>query len=85
VRYVLSFPLACYGPVLEMMMRAGGDPRGLVLLYHFYRAARTLLATEEDAWWCGRRAVVMEELVGRELRARGLGDHMGLFVAGEGF
>lgn len=68
-KYILSFPLLCFGPFLELIL--AGDSRALVVLYHFYRAARVLLPTWES-WWCGRRASVMETLIRSELEARGL-------------
>jgi hypothetical protein len=51
-------------------MIVAADTRALVVLLHTYRAARHLLSIT-DAWWSGRRAAVMEELIMRELAARG--------------
>ncbi|KAI1391658.1 uncharacterized protein F4822DRAFT_192467 [Hypoxylon trugodes] len=56
-RYVLSFPIACYGPFSPMIQK--GDPRALSLLYHFYRAARILLPRDE-CWWAQKRAALSE-------------------------
>ncbi|KAI5456025.1 hypothetical protein BGZ63DRAFT_397318 [Mariannaea sp. PMI_226] len=64
-----SFPILYCWPFLELVM--GGDSRALVLLCHFYRAARVLLAAE-DSWWSHKRSRVMEQLIANELAARGL-------------
>jgi len=69
VRYVLTFPMLCFGPFLPLI--SSGDSRALVVLFHIYRVVRILLPTDEF-WWCRRRAEVMESAIGGELRARGL-------------
>ncbi|KAM7205016.1 sterol uptake control protein 2 [Rhypophila sp. PSN 637] len=69
VRYVLTFPMLCFGPFLPLI--STGDSRALVVLLHIYRVVRVLLPTD-DYWWCRRRAEVMERVIGDELRARGL-------------
>lgn len=69
VRYVLTFPMLCFGPFLPLI--SSGDSRALVVLLHIYRVVRILLPTD-DYWWCRRRAEVMESAIGEELRARGL-------------
>jgi hypothetical protein len=68
-RYFLSFPLLCFGPFLDLILN--GDSRALVVLYHIYRAARLLLATQ-DSWWATKRSAIMERFIGMELKARGL-------------
>ncbi|KAH8889591.1 hypothetical protein GQ53DRAFT_870058 [Thozetella sp. PMI_491] len=68
-RYMFSFALLCFGPFLSMMLK--GDSRALVLMFHLYQAARILLPADQH-WWCHRRAVVLESMIGDELRFRGL-------------
>lgn len=69
-RLFFAFPILCIGPFLEMMMR--GDSRALVLLYHFYRAARLMLRGPE-AWWAKERSHVLEKRILQELQSRGIG------------
>ncbi|KAK4043979.1 hypothetical protein C8A01DRAFT_12496 [Parachaetomium inaequale] len=69
VRYVTTFPMMCFGPLLGLI--SSGDSRMLVLLLHMYRVVGMLLH-EEKYWWCKRRVGVMKEAIGRELRDRGL-------------
>ncbi|KAK3313886.1 hypothetical protein B0H66DRAFT_607127 [Apodospora peruviana] len=69
VRYVLTFPMLCFGPFLPLI--SGGDSRALVLLFHIYRVVGILLPTDEH-WWCRRRAKVMESMIRSEIRSRGL-------------
>ena len=64
-----GFPSLWSRPFAELMMK--GDSRVLVFLFHFYRAARTLLAPER-CWWASVRSAVMEELILEELKSRGL-------------
>ena len=59
-RYVLSFPVMCHGPFTTMVQRS--DPHALLLLYHFYRAAKILLPTDR-CWWAHERANVSEEVL----------------------
>jgi hypothetical protein len=68
-RLFFAFPILCCEPFLELMMK--GDSRALVLLYHFYRAARILLLTQES-WWANERSRVLEGLILREMESRGL-------------
>jgi hypothetical protein len=70
-RFFLSFPLIWLGPFLDLVMES--DTRGLVAIYHFYRAARDLLGGTTETWWASERAVVMERLLFRELARRGFG------------
>ncbi|KAH6849746.1 hypothetical protein B0I37DRAFT_95827 [Chaetomium sp. MPI-CAGE-AT-0009] len=69
VRYVTTFPMMCFGPLLGMI--SSGDSRMLVLLFHIYRVTGALLPGD-TYWWCKRRVQVMGEAIGRELRSRGL-------------
>ncbi|KAI1761499.1 hypothetical protein GGR53DRAFT_24198 [Hypoxylon sp. FL1150] len=63
-RYILSFPVMCH---LAQQRRPGhfsamvqqGDPHALSMLYHFYRAVRILLPSD-NCWWAHRRATVFE-------------------------
>lgn len=64
-----GFPILCCGPFAKLMMK--GDSRALVFLFHFYRAARLLLAPER-CWWASARSSVMEELILAELKFRQL-------------
>ena len=68
-RFLFAFPLLCCGPMIEM--GAAGDTRAYVILYHFYRAARILLA-QDESWWACERSRIMEGLLLSELKARGV-------------
>ncbi|KAK3357333.1 hypothetical protein B0T25DRAFT_450974 [Lasiosphaeria hispida] len=68
VRYVLTFAMLCFGPLLPLI--SSGDSRILVLLFHMYRAVEMLLPSD-DYWWCRRRVAVMQAAIKGELRARG--------------
>lgn len=68
-RLFFAIPVLCNGPFLQTIFR--GDSRALLLLFHFYRAARILLPTKES-WWAHERSRVMEGLILKELRNRGL-------------
>ncbi len=70
VRYFFTFPVFASGPFLDMAR--SGDARALVVLLHFYRAARVLL-TADSCWWARERSRVMEGLILQELEGRGLG------------
>lgn len=67
-RLLFTFPVFCCVPMLQMM--AQGDARALLLLFHFYRAVRVLLPTE-DTWWAGERSRRLEGLILADLEARG--------------
>ncbi|KAH8658221.1 hypothetical protein BX600DRAFT_514729 [Xylariales sp. PMI_506] len=56
-RYIFTLPMLCYGPVVSMV--EGNDPHVVLLLYHFYRAVRILLPSEQY-WWAHKRATVSE-------------------------
>ncbi|KAK4234086.1 hypothetical protein C8A03DRAFT_18950 [Achaetomium macrosporum] len=47
------------------------DPRALVVLCHFYRAARILLKSA-TSWWARQRSSIIESMILRDLRSRGL-------------
>jgi hypothetical protein len=74
VRYFFTFPILASGPFLEMAM--AGDARALVVLFHFYHAARVWL-TGDEYWWARARSRVLEGLILRELESRGLGVCLG--------
>ncbi|KAK4157941.1 hypothetical protein C8A00DRAFT_39793 [Chaetomidium leptoderma] len=59
VRYVSTFPMLCFGPLLTLI--SSGDSRMLVVLFHVYRVVG-----------CRKRVEVMQEAIGSELRSRGL-------------
>jgi hypothetical protein len=69
VRYVLTFPMLCFGPLLPLI--SAGDSRMLLLLYHIYHVVDELLP-HDQAWWCRKRVVVMKKVIKEELKARGL-------------
>ncbi|UNI19825.1 hypothetical protein JDV02_005975 [Purpureocillium takamizusanense] len=69
-RFFFVFPILCSGTFAQMAV--DGDARALVLLFHFYRAARTLLAGVGQGWWAAERSRVLEALLLRELESRGL-------------
>ncbi|KAK1751930.1 sterol uptake control protein 2 [Echria macrotheca] len=68
-RYVLTFAMLCFGPLLPVIAR--GESRVLVLLWHVYRAAGELLPGE-GFWWGRRRVEVMKRVIGEELGRRGV-------------
>jgi hypothetical protein len=68
-RYVLTFPMLCFGPLLPLISR--GDSRVLLLLYHVYQMVEELLPSDRF-WWCRKRSLVMRQSMMEELRARGL-------------
>ncbi|KAK0646479.1 hypothetical protein B0T16DRAFT_413543 [Cercophora newfieldiana] len=69
VRYVLTFPMLCFGPLLPLI--SSGDSRVLLLLLHSYQAVEELLPSDKY-WWCRKRVVMMRKSIMEELRARGL-------------
>ncbi|KAF3770021.1 hypothetical protein M406DRAFT_354222 [Cryphonectria parasitica EP155] len=68
-RYFFSLPIICAGTFRDLAFR--GDARALVVLLHFYRAARVLL-TGPQSWWACERSRVLESLILRDLTAKGL-------------
>ncbi|KAK0736931.1 hypothetical protein B0T21DRAFT_383024 [Apiosordaria backusii] len=76
VRYVLTISMMCFGPLLQLIRE--GDSRMLILLLHIYRVVGVLLPpgrgkqAGDEYWWCRRRVVVMEEVIGREMKRRGV-------------
>ena len=69
MRYVLTFPMLCFGPLLSLI--SSGDSRALVLLYHVYHVVDTLLQGGEY-WWARGRTTIMLKAIKDELDARGL-------------
>ncbi|KAK1835080.1 sterol uptake control protein 2 [Podospora conica] len=69
MRYVLTFPMLCFGPLLSLI--SSGDSRALVLLYHVYHVVDTMLQSDEY-WWCRKRVTIMLKAIKDELDARGL-------------
>lgn len=69
MRYVLTFPMLCFGPLLSLI--SAGDSRALVLLYHVYHVVDVMLQGGEY-WWCQRRTKIMLKAIREELDARGL-------------
>ncbi|KAH8886054.1 hypothetical protein GQ53DRAFT_845159 [Thozetella sp. PMI_491] len=59
-RYIFCFPVTCCGPFAALIQNR--DPHALLMLYHFYRAARILLPPSE-CWWAHERAAVSEVLL----------------------
>ncbi|KAH8162037.1 hypothetical protein CIB48_g6218 [Xylaria polymorpha] len=68
-RCFFSFPIHYSGSFRELALQ--GDPRALVMLCHFYRAARILL-TGPRTWWARQRSRVIESLILQDLTLRGL-------------
>ncbi|KAI0099596.1 hypothetical protein GGR51DRAFT_535131 [Nemania sp. FL0031] len=69
-RLFFSFPIHYSGAFRESALR--GDSEALILLCHFYRAARILL-TSRGTWWAQQRSRIIESLILQELTTRGLG------------
>lgn len=64
-RYVFSF-----FPKIHLYAEqtiTGQDPKGLLLLYHFYRAVRILLGAP-NCWWTHKRARLLEPLLDERLQ-----------------
>jgi hypothetical protein len=59
-RYIFSFPIMARGYFATLVQKR--DVHALVLLYHFYRAARMLLP-KDMYWWAHKRAFGMELLL----------------------
>jgi hypothetical protein len=57
VKHIHSFPVICHGPFNSMIQQ--GDSHALLLLFHFYRAVRMLIPTDE-CWWVHKRARLSE-------------------------
>jgi hypothetical protein len=68
--YLFSFPTVLGGPLFSLSR--AGDTRALVVLFHFYHSGRILL-TSPGSWWARQRSQVLEKLILKELKSRGLG------------
>jgi len=68
-RCIFTFPVLSGVVFRDLVLQ--NDPRVLVLLCHFYRAARILL-TSPASWWASRRSHVIENLILLDLKSRGL-------------
>lgn len=68
-RCFFTFPVLCGAIFRDLALQ--GDSRALVMLCHFYRAARILL-TSSTSWWARQRSHLIESLILRELISRGL-------------
>ncbi|KAL6910060.1 hypothetical protein GGI43DRAFT_426889 [Trichoderma evansii] len=64
-----GFPILCCGPFSELIMKS--DSRALVFLFHFYRAARTLLPAKK-CWWAYNRSRSLQRPLLKELSVRGI-------------
>lgn len=64
-----GFPILCCGPFSELIMQS--DSRALFFLFHFYRAARTLLPAKK-CWWAYNRSRSLQRLLLKELSVRGI-------------
>jgi hypothetical protein len=64
-RYVFSFLPMIHSYAEKTVTRQ--DPKGLLLLYHFYRAARILLGIP-NCWWSHKRARLLEPLLDERLQ-----------------
>ncbi|KAK1984800.1 hypothetical protein LZ30DRAFT_747650 [Colletotrichum cereale] len=68
-RYILAFPLFCFGPFLDMIV--ANDSRALIVLYHFYNTSQLLLG-DRATWWASGRMKTMSQLIQQELARRQL-------------
>ncbi|KAK1580517.1 uncharacterized protein LY79DRAFT_520619 [Colletotrichum navitas] len=68
-RYILAFPLFCFGPFLDMIV--ANDSRALLVLYHFYSTSQLLLE-DRTTWWASGRMKTMSQLIKQELARRQL-------------
>lgn len=68
-RLFFSFPIHFSKTFREPALR--GDARALILLCHFYRAARVLL-TSPGTWWARQRSRVIESWILQDLTSKGL-------------
>ncbi|OHW93358.1 C6 transcription factor [Colletotrichum incanum] len=68
-RYILAFPLFCFGPFLDMIV--ANDSRALLVLYHFYNTSQLLLGNN-TTWWASGRMKVMSHFIKQELARRHL-------------
>ncbi|KAI1330229.1 hypothetical protein F5Y16DRAFT_363502 [Xylariaceae sp. FL0255] len=66
---VFTFPIHYSSTFRDLAFR--GDPRLLIMLYHFYRAARTLL-TGPTSWWAQKRNELLENTILEDLNERGI-------------
>lgn len=70
-RGIFTFPVLCGAVFRDLALQ--DDPRVLVMLCHFYKAARILL-TSSASWWARRRSRAFESLILLDLKQRGLGE-----------
>ncbi|KAI8950327.1 hypothetical protein F4801DRAFT_602388 [Xylaria longipes] len=68
-RFFFSFPIHYSSAFRDLALQ--GDPRALIMLCHFYRAAR-ILFTGPRTWWARQRSRVIESLILQDLTSRGL-------------
>ncbi|KAI0145327.1 hypothetical protein GGR57DRAFT_480448 [Xylariaceae sp. FL1272] len=68
-RLIFSFPVHYSGRLRRLAII--GDSRALIILYHFYHAARLLL-TGPSTWWAQHRSKVVEDMLMGALTAKGL-------------
>ncbi|KAI1123209.1 hypothetical protein F5Y10DRAFT_57608 [Nemania abortiva] len=69
-RLFFSFPIHYSEIFREAALR--GESRALIMLCHFYRAARILLISRGNFWWAKQRSRVIESVILQELTTRGL-------------
>lgn len=65
-RYAFTFLLFIHAYAEKTISRQ--DPKGLLLLYHFYKAVRILLGGA-NCWWAHRRARLLEPLLEARLHS----------------
>ncbi|KAI1647874.1 uncharacterized protein F4817DRAFT_94950 [Daldinia loculata] len=68
-RCFFTFPVLCSVVFRELALQH--DSRALVILHHFYQAARILL-TSSTSWWARQRSRIVESLILQDLTSRGL-------------
>lgn len=66
---LFGFPILCSGPFAKLIFEE--DSRALVILLQFYHAVGQLLPPNR-CWWAHARSCLMEELIIKELKCRGV-------------
>lgn len=66
---LFGFPILCCGPFAKLIFEE--DSRALSILLQFYHAVGQLLSPNR-CWWAHARSCLMEELIIKELKSRGV-------------
>ena len=67
-RSIFTFPIQARGEFTTKLQE--NNRQALLLLYHFYRTARTILP-EKECWWAQQRAIASEKAIRKLFRQRG--------------